>query len=61
MTDFKYIPTDNDLEAIVNGVISKNEKPKINYKALAITMTVFVAGVFLYQFINERNKNNENK
>ena len=28
MTDFKYIPTDNDLEAIVNGVISKNEKPK---------------------------------
>lgn len=63
MTDFKYIPTDNDLESIVNGVISKNEKPKWNYKALAITLTIVVAGVIVYQELNKTStyKTNPNE
>jgi hypothetical protein len=53
MIDFKYIPTDNDLEAIVSGVISKNEKPKWNYKALVLTFTIVITGVIVYHQLNK--------
>ena len=56
MEQFRHIPTDKDLEKIVNGVMSKKENPKINYKALAITMTAIAGGIVVYNFIKEMRK-----
>jgi hypothetical protein len=57
MEQFRHVPTDKDLETIVNGVLeTKRKKSNFNYKPIFITTSLIIAGIVIYQMIKPKPK-----
>lgn len=57
MEQFSHIPTDIDLEMIVNGVLeTKRTRNHFNYKPIIITASLIITGIVIYQMIKPKPK-----